>query len=236
MGLLFGPAATPQIESETERLLIGMGAVCIEPLCRVLDACYYPSDRDTCLRVLTKVHDPLLKEKMAYILEVLSRCDRDPEAGDLVDTLHALRTRTIIPMLHLLRKDAAVPPEIRAKIIRIISGMGDMAVEPIIQLFRYGDETYYESVLPILRTLAPYSSYKLKYAKCSGDMAVRESAEKAERAINPIAPWKYSKTINASKNCFLSSTDDYYGFEPSEYEFFWYENYDDLYDSWGCRN
>jgi hypothetical protein len=216
------------VRRSAERSLLAIGEASIDPLCERAEHAY-PSDRDLCLRIVTKIPDPLLGEKMACIRRILTQCDDDPEMDAMVGTLCALKTRTIIPMLHLLREEAAPSPDLRTKIASIAREMGQVSVEPIIQLFRYDDETYYESVLPVLQSQTPYSLHKLKYAQFDEEEPIRRYAEKAERAItgtgtrNPV----HSGFRDTSRRRSNRDSDEYM---VDEYGMFWYENYDELYD------
>jgi hypothetical protein len=245
------------VRRSAERSLLAIGAASIDPLCERAGRAY-PSDRDLCLRIVTKIPDPLLREKMACIRRILTQCDDDPEMDAMVGILCALKTRTIIPMLHLLREEAAQSPDLTLKITSVAREMGQVSVEPIIQLFRYDDETYYESVLPVLQSQTPYALHKLKYAQFEEEEPIRRYAEKAERAITGTGTRNpgHSGFRDAPRRSITDSdesmADEYVPDEyipeeyapeeyapdeyipeeyvPDEYGQFWYENYDELYD------
>jgi len=73
-----------------------------------------------------------------------------------------------------------------------------------------------------------YQPYKLKYAKCSGDMAIQHYAEKAERAIHQVDRGPHYSGLSGLDS--LHSYEEYDRLEPREYDKDWYNPWESTED------
>lgn len=226
--------------------LKAMGDGCIEPLYARAEQ-GDPAERALCLRTLTEVPDPDLGEKVEFLREVFTRTD-DPGMKAAARSLSALSVRTVIPLLHLLRTEDLASSDLRATIKHILVEMGEVAIAPVIQFFRFDDRTYFESVLPVLRSLAPASVEALEAARHSDDQTIQKYAAWAIQALQGPSQGSRARKILTEfrdhdewawwreddwDDCYDEDYDE--TAESMGYDSFWYENYDEVYDSMASR-
>lgn len=203
--------------------LQAIGAECIEPLYERAEG-GDPGEQDLCLRVLAEIPDPDLLEKVEFLRTVLTCADDDPAMKAAAARLSRLRVRAVIPLLHLQRLDAASSPDLRMKVNRLLVQMGEVAIAPAVQLFGYDDQVYFESVLPVLKSLAPASVEALEEArKTSGTAAIRRYASRALDAIQ-------GRRARVPTGETLVSVVEQDTIPSPEYGTFCAEHYDELYD------
>ncbi|MDD3622297.1 MAG: hypothetical protein PHQ81_07815 [Methanofollis sp.] len=200
------------------------GEKCIEPLYERAEGGDL-REQALCLGVLTGVPDPDLGEKVEFLRTVLTCADDDPAMKAAGARLSSLGVRAVIPLLHLQRLDAAASPDLRMKVNRLLVQIGEVVIAPAIQLFRYDDPVYFESVLPVLRSLAPGSVKGLEEAKETGGASIRRDASRALDAVQG----KGTRARVPSGETMVSVV-EMDAIPSPEYGTFCPEHYDDLYD------